>query len=86
MCERESRYKELEALIESNCPGSIERLSLGHHLVFIREEPAVSDLSDEELHFLGALIKVSGKYGCTLVIGPQDRCTVHRIGIKKAES
>jgi hypothetical protein len=85
MCERESRYRELEALVEQSCPGFMKGLTSGTPLVFVREEAAVSDLSDEELHFLGALVKVIGKYGCTLVIGPQDRGTSLRVQMKPGE-
>ncbi len=81
MNDRESRYQELEAIIELQCPGSTENLKTRNRLVFICEAAAVSDLSDEELHFIGALVKVAGKYGCTLVIGPQDRATAYRLKV-----
>jgi hypothetical protein len=67
------RYAELEAMVSTFSPEFVGVLKSGtQRLVFFREDVTAPFLSDSELRLLGAMIKVAGRFGQTIVIGPFD--------------
>lgn len=70
MSDLNDRYTELEGLVNDFAPELLDAIKSGNRLVFFREDITAPFLSDRELLLLGAIIKVAGRLGLTIIIGP----------------
>ena len=81
---KELRFKaKLEALEEQTVltfPRIVELLRSGKRLIFVPESAVAEELTSRQLRTLGALVKICGFYGATVIFSPQGTFSMYRRG------